>query len=118
MVHVEDVAGAEQWFAPLLNPHRPAFVVADHEVEDLMDRLIQKASELINRFIVHADKQRAAELVETEFDPVFFQFTYLKIELHRFTSCALTPAQILCRSGKEPQSKFSVRIRGLDKNPD
>jgi hypothetical protein len=40
MIDIENIAGAEQWFAPLFNPHRTPLGVADHKVKNLVNRLV------------------------------------------------------------------------------
>jgi len=71
IVHENRVVMAKQGFAPLLNPHFRFLRAVNHEAVNFVDRFVENAGGFENRPVIHADDERAAKLVEVEFDEVF-----------------------------------------------
>ena len=82
VVDVNRAMMAKQRLALFLNAHVRFLRAVNHEMVNFVDRFVDKPFGLKDRFAVHANDQRADELVEVEFDKVFFRGPDFEGESH------------------------------------
>jgi hypothetical protein len=73
---------AEELFTPFLDAHGRFLLLANDKLKNLADGFIDEAAGLNDGFLVNADDQRAAQLVEIEFDGVFLFLSNFQFEFH------------------------------------